>query len=440
MSMDRTKIFVKAGDGGNGCISFRREKFVPKGGPDGGDGGKGGDVVLESTESLTTLIDQIYSQHYSAEKGQHGMGKLWHGKDGKDEVIKVPVGTIVKDALTGEVLIDLDRPEIRYVVARGGIGGKGNTRFKSSTHQTPQTAEKGEPGEESEIELELKLVADVGLIGYPNVGKSTLLSRASAAKPKIANYPFTTLSPNLGVVRLGYEQNFILADMPGLIEDAHAGVGLGDQFLRHIERTKMLIHVLDASPFDERDPIEDHQKINEELKLYDERLARLPQLVALNKMDMPGAEKCLARLEKYFGKRKIYPISALTGEGVTTLMQATYKLLKRINERIRELKAEREKEPKLITHKRRKRFEIEKETTRDKQDDLPCTTFVVTGKEPRRAVQMTDMENDESIVLLHRKLKRMGAINGLIKAGIKDGDTVRIDELEFTFYQNEFVD
>ena len=430
MSMDRTEIVVKAGDGGNGCISFRHEKFVPKGGPDGGDGGDGGNVILQSTESLTTLIDQIYSRHYEAENGQHGTGKLRHGKDGEDKTIKVPVGTIVKDGQTGELLVDLDKPGTKFVAAHGGIGGKGNARFKSSVHQTPQLAEKGEPGEELEIELELKLVADVGLVGYPNVGKSTLLSRVSAAKPKIADYPFTTLSPNLGVVRLGYEKNFVLADMPGLIEEAHAGAGLGDKFLRHIERTKMLIHIIDAAPIEERssrrvrNPVADYQKINEELELYNEKLARLPQMVALNKMDMPGAEKNLSLLKKHFrGKKKIYPISALRGDGVMPLMHATYQLLGRINERIKELKAEKEKEPKLIRHKKRKRFKIQKK--RDK--------FVVTGKEPRRAVQMTDMKNRESIILLHRKLKRMGVINELIKAGIKDGDTVRIDETEFTF-------
>jgi len=431
MSMDKTKIVVKGGDGGDGCISFRHEKFVPKGGPDGGDGGKGGDVILESTEGLTTLIDQIYNQHYEAENGQHGMGKLRHGKDGKDEIIKVPVGTIVRDSETEEQLIDLEQPELKFVVAKGGIGGKGNARFKSSINQTPQVAEKGEPGQERIIELEIKLVADVGLVGYPNVGKSTLLSRVSAAKPKIANYPFTTISPNLGVVRLGYEKNFVLADIPGLIEGAHSGAGLGDEFLRHIERTKMLIHVIDGSPFEKRNPVQDYKNINQELKLYNERLAKLPQIIAVNKMDMPGAEEYLSLLKKHFhGKKQIYPISSLTGEGVTALMQVAYQLLERINEKIKKLKAKKDKEPKLIKRTKRKRFTIKKEEDK----------FVVTGDEPRRAVQMTDMENDESIILLHRKLKRMGLINRLIEAGIKDGDMVKIDEIEFEFRQSEFID
>lgn len=427
MSMDKTKIIVKAGDGGDGCISFRHEKGVAKGGPNGGDGGDGGDVILKSTGSLTTLVDQIYSQHYEAEDGQNGMGKLWNGKDGEDEIVKVPVGTTAKDAQTGEELIDLEEPGMKYVVVHGGIGGRGNTHFKSSVNQTPRVAEKGEPGEKRAIKLELKLVADVGLVGYPNVGKSTLLSRVSAAKPKIADYPFTTVSPNLGVVRLDYEKSFVLADIPGLIEGAHSGTGLGDEFLRHIERTKMLIHVIDAAPIEERNPVEDYHKINEELELYDERLARLPQIIVLNKMDMPNAEDSLSLLKGHFnGKKKVYPISALTGDGVSSLMYASYQLLERINKRIKELKEKKEKEPTLIKHKRRKRFRIQKK--KDK--------FIVTGKEPRRTVQMTDMENRESIVLLHKKLKRMGVINGLVKAGIKDGDMVKIDEFEFTFTQN----
>ncbi|HIE25937.1 TPA: GTPase ObgE [Candidatus Poribacteria bacterium] len=421
--MDIAKIYVKGGNGGNGCISFRREKYVPKGGPDGGDGGNGGSVLLQATENLTTLIDQVYTQQYKATRGQHGKGKLMRGKNGEDRVIKVPVGTIVRDADTGELLADLTEPGMQLVVAKGGQGGKGNARFKSSTNRAPRVAEKGEPGQERWLNLELKLIADVGLVGYPNVGKSSLLARTSAAKPKIADYPFTTLSPNLGVVRLGYEKSFVLADIPGLIEGAHKGVGLGDDFLRHIERTKMLIHVIDTAAFEGRDPTEDYKKINEELLLYNPRLARLPQLIAPNKMDMPSAQANLPRLQEYFGKRKIYPISALTGEGVSSLMNAAFSLLQRINQKLRQEEESRphKVEPKRYTGK--PQFEI-----------IPKDgKFIVKGEHVRRAALMTDMENPEALILLHRKLKNMGVINGLLKMGIKDGDTVQIDEIEFTF-------
>ena len=421
--MDIAKIYVKGGDGGNGCISFRREKNVPKGGPNGGDGGDGGSVVLEATESLTTLIDQVYSQHYKAARGQHGKGKIKHGKNGEDRIVKVPVGTIVRDADTGELLADLAEPGMQIMVALGGLGGKGNTRFKSSTNRAPRVAEKGEPGHERWLQLELKLIADVGLVGYPNAGKSTLLARTSAAKPKIADYPFTTLSPNLGVVRLGYERSFVLADMPGLIEDAHTGAGLGDEFLRHIERTKMLIHVIDAAAVDGRDPIADYEHINEELRLYDPKLAQLPQLVALNKMDMPSAHDSLPKLTNYFGRRKIYPISALTGEGINSLMNAAFGLLQKINQQRMEKEQRKSKDttPKKYAHK--PQFEIIKESGK----------FIVTGEHVRRAVLMTDMDNEQGLILLHRKLKNMGVINGLLKMGAKDGDTVQVDEIEFTF-------
>jgi len=424
INVDRAKIYVKGGDGGNGCISFRREKNIPKGGPNGGDGGNGGSVILEATESLTTLIDQVYTQHYKALRGRHGMGKLMHGKDGKDLLVKVPVGTIVYDADTGKCLVDLDEPGMQFVAAKGGIGGKGNTPFKSSTNQTPRVAEKGEPGHERVLRLELRLVADVGLVGFPNAGKSTLLSRTSAAKPKIADYPFTTLSPNLGVVRLGYEKHFVLADMPGLIEGAHTGVGLGHEFLQHIERTKMLIHLIDVAAIDGRDPIEDYNNINDELRLYDERLGKLPQLIAPNKVDMPSGRENLERLRKYLGKRRIFPISALTGEGVDALMRATFSLLQRIHQRYQAGKETRvEVESRRIEYTHKPQFEITK--AKD--------TFIIEGDSVRRAVLMTDMENEEAILLLHTKLKRMGVINELTKMGVEDGDTIKIDKLEFTY-------
>ena len=421
--MDTARIQVKAGNGGNGCISFRREKFVPRGGPDGGDGGKGGNVILIATLGMSTLIDLHHNPRQVAENGGHGIGKKRDGADGVDCVVKVPAGTIVRDYDTTETLADLTEPDESVVVARGGIGGKGNARFKSSTFQAPRVAEKGEPGEAREISLEIKLIADVGLVGYPNAGKSTLLARTSAATPKIAAYPFTTLRPNLGVVRINREQNFVLADIPGLIEGAHKGAGLGHQFLRHIERTKMLIHVIDLSATDGRDPIKDYEQLNLELGHYNELLTKLPQIIAVNKIDMPEAKANLKQIQEYFGNRKIFAISAITGDGVNPLMQQAYRSLQYLETRARK----------------------EAETTITLEQELPPEPsarfelieteegFLVTGAEPRRAVLMTDMENEQALILLYRKLKNMGVINALARAGAVEGDTVQIDEFEFTY-------
>ncbi len=421
--MDTARIHVKAGNGGNGCISFRREKFVPRGGPDGGDGGNGGNVILTATLGMSTLIDLHHNPRQVAENGGHGTGKQRAGADGTDRVIKVPAGTIVRDFETAQQLADLTDPDQTVVIARGGIGGKGNARFKSSTFQAPRVAEKGEPGEEREITLEIKLIADVGLVGYPNAGKSTLLARTSAATPKIAAYPFTTLRPNLGVVRINREQNFVLADIPGLIEGAHKGAGLGHQFLRHIERTKMLIHVIDLSATDGRDPIKDYEQLNTELGHYNELLTKLPQIIALNKIDMPEAEADLPRVQEYFSKRKVFPISAITGDGVNALMQQAYRSLQYLETRAREeaettivLEQELPPEPSA-------RFELV-ETEQG---------FLVIGAEPRRAVLMTDMENEQALILLYRKLKNMGVINALERSGAIEGDTIQIDEFEFTY-------
>lgn len=421
--MDTARIQIKAGNGGNGCISFRREKFVPRGGPDGGDGGNGGNVILVATLGMSTLIDLHHNPRQVADNGGHGTGKQRDGADGADCVVKVPAGTIVRDYDTTETLADLTEPDQTVVVARGGIGGKGNARFKSSTFQAPRVAEKGEPGEAREISLEIKLIADVGLVGYPNAGKSTLLARTSAATPKIAAYPFTTLRPNLGVVRINREQNFVLADIPGLIEGAHKGAGLGHQFLRHIERTKMLVHVIDLSATDGRDPIKDYEQLNRELGHYNELLTKLPQIIAVNKMDMPEAKANLTHVQEYFGNRKIFPISAITGDGVNPLMQQTYRSLQYLEARARK----------------------EAETTITLEQELPPEPsarfelteteegFVVTGVEPRRAVLMTDMENEQALILLYRKLKNMGVMNALARAGAVEGDTVQIDEFEFTY-------
>ena len=421
--MDTAKIHVKAGNGGNGCISFRREKFVPRGGPDGGDGGNGGNVVFIATLGMSTLIDLRHNPRQIAENGSHGIGKQRDGADGNDKVIKVPVGTIIKNFDTDELFADLTEHDQSVIAARGGIGGKGNSRFKSSTFQAPRVAEKGEPGEEREIGLEVKLIADVGLVGYPNAGKSTLLARTSAATPKIASYPFTTLIPNLGVVRIDQEQNFVLADIPGLIDGAHKGAGLGHQFLKHIERTKMLIHVIDLSAVDGRDPIKDYEQLNLELGHYNALLTELPQIIALNKIDMPEAKENIQRVQEYFGKRKAFPISGITGEGVNSLMQQAYRSLQYLDAKAREQAESTITIEQELPPEPRVRFEIQ-ETDEG---------FVVSGDEPKRAVVMTDFENEQALMLLFRKLKKMGVINALVRAGVKEGDTIHIGGFEFTY-------
>ena len=394
--MDTARIYVKAGNGGNGCISFRREKYVPRGGPDGGDGGNGGNVIVIATLGMSTLIDLRHNPRQIAENGSHGSGKQRDGADGNDKIIKVPVGTIIRDFDTEALLADLIEPDQSVVAARGGIGGKGNSRFKSSTFQVPRVAEKGEPGEEREVSLEVKLIADIGLVGYPNAGKSTLLARTSAATPKIASYPFTTLIPNLGVVRIDQEQNFVLADIPGLIDGAHKGAGLGHQFLRHIERTKMLIHVIDLSAADGRDPIKDYEQLNLELGHYNALLTELPQIIALNKIDIPESKENIQRVQEYFGKRKVFPISGITGEGVNSLMHQAYRSLQYLDTKAREqaestITLEQELPPEPRT-----RFELQETDT----------GFVVSGAEPKRAVVMTDFENEQALMLLFRKLKK----------------------------------
>jgi GTP-binding protein len=328
--VDQARIYVKAGNGGAGCISFRREKYVPKGGPDGGDGGDGGDVILIADPQVHTLYDFHHQVHFRAENGKPGMGKKMKGKDGEDLILRVPVGTIVKDAETGEILGDLTEPGQIIVVARGGKGGRGNAHFATPTRQAPRIAEPGTPGEERWLILELKLIADVGLVGLPNAGKSTLLSRISAAKPKIADYPFTTLEPNLGVVRLFDGNTFIVADIPGLIEGAHKGIGLGHEFLKHIERTRILLYVLDISKGEE--VIKDFKILKKELELFNPKLLEKEYLIALNKIDiMPDPEKIKSIVEVFEkgDQNKIYPISAVTGQGVLELIYAIWKILEK---------------------------------------------------------------------------------------------------------------
>jgi GTP-binding protein len=327
MFIDETTIRIKAGDGGNGCLAFRREKFVPRGGPSGGDGGKGGDIIMESSERHNTLVHFRFNPEYKAERGRHGEGSNKTGREGVDILLKVPVGTIVYDADSGDIVHDFSSPDDRIVIARGGRGGRGNARFKTSTHQAPREHEEGRPGEERTLRLELKLLADVGLVGYPNVGKSTLISRISAARPKIADYPFTTLEPNLGVVAVGdppHEMSFVVADIPGLIEGAHQGAGLGTQFLRHIERTRVLVHLVDISDSNGRaDPVKDFEVIMGELESFGAGLKTKPMILAASKSDVANRSK-LTKLKRYAKSHnlELFPISAVTGEGVEKLKYA----------------------------------------------------------------------------------------------------------------------
>ncbi|MEA5113240.1 MAG: GTPase ObgE [Geobacteraceae bacterium] len=324
MFIDEVKISVQSGQGGAGCVSFRREKFIPRGGPDGGDGGKGGDVVFEVSGSISTLLDLRQRPHQKAGRGGHGMGKDRHGAGGKDLRITIPPGTLIKDAETGEILADLIEPGERVVLLKGGRGGQGNARFATSTNKAPRFAQPGEPGEERKLKLELKLLADVGLFGFPSVGKSSFITRISAARPKIADYPFTTLTPHLGVVAYKNYRSFVVADIPGLIEGAHQGAGLGHRFLKHVERTRLLLHILDLSWMPEREPIREYEALNRELLLFDDELARKPQIVVVNKIDLPHVRDNLGKVAPYFKKLgiRVYPVSSVTGEGVPALLDA----------------------------------------------------------------------------------------------------------------------
>jgi GTP-binding protein len=426
MFVDEVTIEVQAGDGGSGCVAFRREKYVPRGGPAGGDGGRGGDVVLVADERLTTLLDYHFQRHHRAERGGDGGPNLRHGKHGQPCELRVPVGTVVYDEETGEWLADLIRPGQRAVIARGGRGGHGNAYFANPVQQAPRFAEKGEPGERRRLRLELKLLADVGLVGYPNVGKSTLISRISAAKPKIADYPFTTLVPNLGVVFVEPGRSFVVADLPGLIEGAHAGAGLGHQFLRHVERCRVLVHMLDISGMTGRDPLQDFEVLQRELELYNPDLLRRPMLVALNKADVAPSE-LKARVQNALSE-KSYPVhilSAATGEGVQRLVYHLAELLDTIPV------------PSTPTEE----MVIIRAPQQDERAWLVTQTgeheFTVQGKGIERMVKMTDMENEEAVRRLHRKLERIGVLQRLREAGVQHGDTVRIGEEEFDFVDEE---
>lgn len=421
MFIDQVTIQVKSGSGGNGKVAFRREKYVPMGGPAGGDGGRGGNVIFKVDEGLTTLMDFRYNRHFTAANGADGMSKNKHGKDADDLVVLVPPGTTIVQAETNQIIADLTEEDQEAIVLKGGRGGRGNVRFTSSTDPAPHFAENGEPGREMELTLELKLLADVGLIGLPNVGKSTFLSVVTAAKPKIANYHFTTLAPNLGVVLTSDHRSFVMADLPGLIEGAHEGVGLGHQFLRHAERTRILAHVVDMASTEGRDPYEDFLLINDELKKYDQQLFDRKQVIIANKMDMPGAEENLREfLEKV--DLPVYPISAITRSGTKELLYAIADLL----DEIPKTPLVHEEKQATVTYE----HEEEEAFTISRADD---GAFIVSGNEIERLFKMTDFNQDEGAQRFARQIRHMGVDAALRDKGIRDGDIVRILEFEFEF-------
>ncbi|SEC72676.1 GTPase ObgE [Paenibacillus sp. GP183] len=433
MFVDKAKIYVKGGDGGDGIVAFRREKYVPEGGPAGGDGGKGGDVIFRVDEGLRTLIDFRYQRHFKADRGVKGRNKSMHGANADDMVVRVPPGTVVIDDDTQEIIADLVRHGQEVIVARGGRGGRGNTRFATAHNTAPEIAENGEEGVERWVVLELKVMADVGLVGFPSVGKSTLLSVVSAATPKIAAYHFTTLAPNLGVVDLGEGRSFVMADLPGLIEGAHAGVGLGHEFLRHVERTRLIVHVVDISAADGRDPYEDFLKINEEIKLYNAKLEQRPQVVVANKMDMPSAGDHLAmfreRLAEDGREVTIYPISALTREGVQELLYKVAEMLEAIPE-TPEVEEVGEIEE-------RKVYRFEKQDEQDFTIHRENDVFVVESPSIERLIRRTNFSTQDGIQRFARILRNIGIDKELRKLGAVDGQSIRIGELEFEFVEKE---
>ncbi|MCH0186729.1 GTPase ObgE [Enterococcus faecium] len=435
MFLDQVTIDVKAGKGGDGMVAFRREKYVPDGGPAGGDGGRGGDVILIVDEGLRTLMDFRFNRHFKAQPGENGMSKGMHGRGSEDTYVKVPQGTTVRDAETGALLGDLIENGQTLVVAKGGRGGRGNIRFASPRNPAPEIAENGEPGQERKIELELKVLADVGLVGFPSVGKSTLLSVISSARPKIGAYHFTTLVPNLGMVTTSDGRSFAAADLPGLIEGASQGVGLGTQFLRHIERTRVILHVIDMSGMEGRDPYEDYLAINKELSTYNLRLLERPQIIVANKMDMPDGPENLVKFKEQLNKEKedefaddipVFPISGVTRQGLDALLNATADLL--------------EVTPEFPLYEE----ELEEETVHygfnpegpefqiDRDSDA---TWILSGEKIEKLFQMTNFDHDETVMRFARQLRGMGVDEALRARGAKDGDLVRIGEFEFEFVE-----
>ncbi len=418
MFTDYVKIIAKAGNGGNGAISFRREKYVAAGGPDGGDGGKGGDVYFEVDPNSNTLIDFRFKKKFKAENGNNGEGSNKYGKSGEDLTIKVPIGTVIKDAKTNQVLADLSHEGQRELVLKGGRGGKGNSHFATSTRQAPRFSQDGENGEERELILELKLLADVGLIGFPNVGKSTFLGRTTSATPKIADYHFTTLEPNLGVVKTDYGDSFVIADIPGIIEGASEGVGLGLQFLRHIERTRLLLHVIDVSGSEGRNPVDDFNKINSELQKYSEKLSKRTQIIVANKIDSMQDETLYQELKKLAKEKKleIFKISAVTGEGVD-------KLMKRVSELLKTLPKED-----LIEYEDKKIYKLEEKDdyTIRKEDGM----YIIEGEPVERIMRRVNIADNESLYYFQKNLDELGVNQKLKDMGIQEGDIVKIADYE----------
>ncbi|MFA6988510.1 MAG: GTPase ObgE [Candidatus Gastranaerophilaceae bacterium] len=420
MFIDKVKIKILSGAGGNGVVAWRREKYVDKGGPAGGDGGKGGDIYLEADDSISTLLDFKYKSIFKANSGENGRSKNQHGKCGEDLIIKIPCGTVVKDVENGKIIADFTKIGQKVLIAKGGRGGRGNARFSSSIRRSPQFCEPGEPEIERELELELKLIADVGLLGFPNAGKSTLISVISAAKPKIADYPFTTLVPHLGVVRKPTGDGFVVADIPGLIEGASEGIGLGYEFLRHVERTRFLVHIIDIT---EEDPVENYKKINNELKKYGGRLAEIYQIIVLNKIDAVDKE-VKAKIFKKFKKmtNDLFAISAVTKEGINELVLF-------IAQKVDEIP-----QPEF-------EIEVEEDHAALDNDDSDYSiykgnknTFVVVGGRVERLASVTDIRNSEQMYRFQNILRSMGVIDALANTGIKEGDTVCVGHIEFSYY------
>ncbi len=423
MFIDYAKIIIKSGDGGNGATSFRREKYVAAGGPDGGDGGKGGDVYFVVDPDSNTLIDFRFNKKYKAQNGENGRGSNCYGKNGEDCYIKVPIGTVVKDFKTGKVIVDLSEKGQKELVLKGGRGGKGNTHFATSTRQAPNFSIDGEKGKEKEIILELKSLADVGLVGFPNVGKSTILSKVTAAQPKIADYHFTTIDPNLGVVKTEYGDSFVIADIPGIIEGASEGIGLGTQFLRHVERTRLLLHVLDVAGTEGRNPVEDFYKINEELKKYSGKLATRKQIIVANKIDSVQEEQNLKEIEKLAKKEnlELYKISAVTGEGLKELFNYVSEVIKTLPKE------------EIVDVEDRIVYTLEEEVE-------PFTVeiingeFVVQGPAAERIMRRVNVGDNESFAYLQRSLKKIGIDDALREKGIQEGDSVVLVDWEFEWY------
>ncbi|WP_345239894.1 GTPase ObgE [Pontibacillus salipaludis] len=426
MFVDSVSVYIKAGDGGDGSVSFRREKYVPMGGPAGGDGGNGGDVIFEVDEGLNTLMDFRYNRHFKAKRGEHGKSRGAHGKNSDPLIVPVPPGTTVRDADTGDVLADLIEHKQQAIIAKGGRGGRGNIKFATPRNPAPEISENGEPGVERNVSLELKLMADVGLVGFPSVGKSTLLSVVSAAKPKIAEYHFTTITPNLGVVETEDQRSFVMADLPGLIEGAHEGVGLGHQFLRHVDRTRVIVHVVDMASMEGRDPYEDFVTINEELKQYDETILERPQIILASKMDMPESEEKLEEFKSQLEQDiPIYPVSSITRGGLKEALFAIADILETIPKDDTPVE---DVEERVV-------YRFEKEETPFEITRESDGAFVLKGPKIEKLFKMTNFDRDESVSRFSRQLRTMGVDDALRKRGAKDGDTIRLLDFEFEFVE-----